>query len=343
MLVVRELTREDEANWERFVDTCPTSTFFHRLAWRRVITRSYGHRSYYRLAVCDNKILGVLPLIQIKSPLFGHALISSGFGVYGGIASTDEAATAALAADAELLGCGLSVDYVELRHQLVASLPGWRGKDHVYATFRKEIQSDESANMKLIPPKTRNRIRRSLKNELQFQRQADVATFYPIYAESLRNLGTPVPPKRFFVCLHEEFRDSLDISVVRGSNGTIATTISFIFRDQIAPYYTGALPIARPLHAYDFLYWQVMCHAAERGLRTFDLGRSKYGTGAFDYKVYWGFQPEPLNYQYVLVRSPDIPDVNPLNPAFRFFVSAWKRLPLKIANYAGPYLARQLA
>jgi FemAB-related protein (PEP-CTERM system-associated) len=342
MLTVREPTAADEADWDRFVSVCPSATFFHRLGWRRLIARSYRHQSHYRLAIRDGRIVGVLPLIQVKSRLFGHALISTGFGAYGGIAATDDGAMKALAADAERLGRELSVDYVELRHQLPAALGGWLTKDHVYATFRQHLYGDESANMKLIPAKTRNRIRRSLKNNLRFETNADIGTFYSIYAESLHNLGTPVPPKRFFLHLRDEFSDSLEVSVVHGPQGPIATTISFVFRDQIAPYYTGALPIARPLHAYDFLYWQIMCDAAGRDFRVFDLGRSKYTTGAFDYKVYWGFKPEPLHYQYYLIRGSKVPDINPLNPKFRLFVSGWKRLPLRVANCFGPYLARQL-
>jgi len=342
MLTVREATAADESDWDRFVSASPTATFFHRLGWRRVIARSYRHQSHYRLAIRDDRIVGILPLIHVKSRLFGHALISTGFGAYGGIAATDNDAVEALAADAERLGRELSVDYVELRHQLPVALQGWRTKDHVYATFRRELQGDESANMKLIPAKTRNRIRRSLKNNLRFESRADIDTFYSIYAKSLRNLGTPVPPKHFFLRLRDELTELLEISVVHGPTGPVATTISFVFRDQIAPYYTGALPIARSLHAYDFLYWQIMCDAAGRGFRIFDLGRSKYNTGAFDYKVYWGFKPEPLHYQYFLIRGSEIPNINPLNPKFRLFISAWKRLPLSVANCFGPYLARQL-
>jgi len=342
MLVVRELTSEVESAWERFVDACPTATFFHRLGWRRAISRSYRHRSYYRLAIRDSQVVGILPLIQVKSRLFGHALISTGFGVYGGISAADDAAAAALAADAEALGRELSVDYVELRHHLPVPLPNWRVKDDAYATFRREIHPDESANMKSIPAKIRNRIRRSLKNDLRFESKGDIATFYPIYAESLRNLGTPVPPRRFFECLQQEFNGSLEIAVVHGANGPVATTMSFTFKSEIAPYYTGALPVARALHAYDFLYWQLMCHAAKHGLRVFDLGRSKFNTGAFDYKAFWGFKPDRLHYQYYLVGKTDLPNINPLNPKYRLFVSAWQRLPLKIANSIGPHLARQL-
>src|SRR5215813_9770503 len=108
MLTVREATAADEPHWDQFVSACPAATFFHRLGWRRVIARSYRHQSHYRLAIRDDRIVGILPLIHLKSQLFGRALISTGFGAYGGIATTDDSAMEALAADAERLGRDLS-------------------------------------------------------------------------------------------------------------------------------------------------------------------------------------------------------------------------------------------
>jgi FemAB-related protein (PEP-CTERM system-associated) len=122
----------------------------------------------------------------------------------------------------------------------------------------------------------------------------------------------------------------------------LAALLSFYFKDQVMPYYGGAVPAARPSHAYDLLYWSLMRRAVGRGARVFDFGRSKVGSGAFDYKRFWGFEPTPLAYQYCLVRARTVPDVNPLNPKYRHMVAIWRRLPLPVANRLGPLLARQL-
>ena len=114
------------------------------------------------------------------------------------------------------------------------------------------------------------------------------------------------------------------------------------FGGAVSPYFAGGLPEARGLHAYDYLYWSLMERGARRGAARFDFGRSKRGTGAFDYKTHWGFEPEPLSYQFHLVKRSDLPNVNPLNPKYRLMVETWKRLPLPVANRLGPLIARQL-
>ena len=341
-VTIHDLSDAEEALWEAFVEACPGTSFFHRAGWRRVVAQSYGYRSYFRFARRDGAIVGILPLVHVKTPLFGNALISTGFGTYGGIAALDETAALSLAEDAANLGRTLGVDYVELRHQSPVSALDWPAKADVYATFRRDIPEDEAACLKAVPSKRRYDLKKSLKNGLSVEVDAPIDSFYRIYAESLRNLGTPVFPMRFFVNLKREFGDAAEVAVVHGPDGPVAAATSLYFKNEVTPYYSSARPAARRLHAYDFMYWSLMRRAVARGASVFDFGRSKFGTGSFDYKVFWGFKPEPLHYQYCLVRSKDIPNINPLNPKYRLFVSAWQRLPLPVANLVGPHIARQL-
>lgn len=342
-LLVRSLAPQDEGAWESFVFSAPHSTFFHRAGWRRVIERSLGHNAHYRCAWRGETLVGILPLIEVKSRLFGHALVSLAFGVGGGIVATDAAAVAALAKDAACLGERLGVDFVELRHETAYDIP-WLAKPALYFTFRRAIASDEGANLKTIPRKKRADLRKAIENRnLSVDAAVDPRTFYRIYAESLRNLGTPVLPFRFYAAAADEFGNDVEISTINGPDGPVAALMTYFFKDVAMPYYGGAIPAARPLHAYDLLYWRLMTRALERGCRRFDFGRSKRGTGAFDYKTYWGFEPTPLHYQFHPVRRQSLPDVNPLNPKYRLMVESWKKLPLPVANALGPMIARQIA
>ena len=339
---VRALDKADEARWDAFVATCPEASFFHRAAWRDVIEDSFGKTCHFLYAERAGEIVGVLPLVHAKSRLFGNSLISTGFTVGGGPAVVDTAAREALDARAVALADSLDVDYLEYRTG-TATHPGWSSKPDLYVLFKKEIDPDPEKNMQAIPRKQRAMVRKGIKAELRSVLDDDTERLFTIYAESVRNLGTPVVPPRYFRNLKRAFGHDCDIVTVLDGERAVASVMNFYFRDTVLPYYGGGTAAARDVAGNDFMYWEVMRRAAERGFRVFDYGRSKRGTGAFAFKKNWGFEPTPLTYEFYLRRGTDIPDINPLNPKYRIFIAAWQRLPLALANRIGPLIARDLA
>jgi FemAB-related protein (PEP-CTERM system-associated) len=340
-IAIRELTPDRADDWDAFVLRCPEATFFHRAGWQQVVERSFGHRTYYLYAEQDGAIRGVLPLVHIKSRLFGNSLISNAFCVYGGPAALDDAARAALDRRAIGLMTTLGADCLEYR-QLARTHPDWPAKDGLYATFRRAIDPDPDVNLKAIPRKQRAVVRQSLERNLTVAENDGLDRFFALYGESVRNLGTPVFGKRFFRNLKEVFGADCAILTVLHDDKPVCSVMSFYFRDEVLPYYAGATPAVRTLGGYDFMYWHLLSDGARRGLKLFDFGRSKHGTGAFSFKKNWGFTPQPIFHEYQLKPGGVIPDINPLNPKYRLFINAWKRLPLPVANIIGPLIARDL-
>ncbi len=337
---VRPYSAGDAARWDAFVEHCAEATFFHRAGWHRAISRGLGHRCHYLLAERGVDIVGVLPLAEVRSRLFGHALVSTPCCVYGGVAAADPEAREALTGAAVLIAEELGVGALELRNR--ARMHGdWPAKN-LYATFRRPIVATEEENLKCIPRKQRAMVRKGIAAGLQSCQTEDWQRFFRVYAESVRNLGTPVFSPRFFAALCEEFPAAVELSMVTHAGRDIAGVMSFYFRDEVLPYYGGSRAQARDLKGNDFMYWDLMARAAARGVRVFDFGRSKIGTGAYDFKRNWGFEPTPLHYEYHLVTAHSIPDHNPNNPRYRYLIAAWKRMPLPLANTVGPLLARHL-
>jgi FemAB-related protein (PEP-CTERM system-associated) len=339
---VRELATEDEGRWDSFVDACPEATFFHRAGWRRAIESSLRHKTFYLYAEdAAGNIAGVLPLVYIRSPFFGRSLTSSAFCVYGGPATTNASCTSALTSRALEIAQRLGVAHLEFRGRR-ATQTGWLRKSDVYATFRRALDESPEKNLLAIPRKQRAMVRKGIAAGLVSELDAGVDRLWAIYAESVRNLGTPVFPKGFFRALQKEFGADCQVLTVLHDGSPVSSVMSFFFRDEVLPYYGGGTYQARDVAANDFMYWEVMRRAVERGARLFDFGRSKYGTGAFSFKTHWGFEPEPLHYEYWLLRGSAVPDVTPLNPKYRLFIDAWKRLPLAVTNRVGPLIARDL-
>jgi FemAB-related protein (PEP-CTERM system-associated) len=341
-LRIRQLDDADRDRWDRFVDGHPEATFFHRAGWKTVIERSFGHRTFYLFAERGGAIEGVLPLTHVKSPIFGSHLISNAFCVYGGPVARSEAALNALDAAALEVAEAQDADFVEYRSRAPRPRREWSEKSDLYATFRKPIHADPEQNMLAIPRKQRAMVRKGLKFELAGEIDPEPSRLYRLYAESVRNLGTPVFSRRYFEALKDEFGDACELLVVTHRGQPVSGVMSFYFRDEVLPYYGGGGHAAREVAANDFMYWEVMRRACARGVRVFDFGRSKRGTGAFDFKKNWGFAPEPLHHQFRLRKLDKVPEINPLNPKYRVFIALWKRLPLPIANAIGPAIVRNL-
>jgi FemAB-related protein (PEP-CTERM system-associated) len=196
--------------------------------------------------------------------------------------------------------------------------------------------------MKAIPRKQRAMVRKGIQNGLSSIVEHDATRLHRIYAESVRNLGTPVFSRRWFMSLMHRFRDCTDIVTILDGDTAVASVMNFYFRDEVLPYYGGGTSAARQVAGNDFMYWETMRRAAGRGYRLFDFGRSKLGTGAYAFKHNWGFEPAKLPYRYKLAPGSEIPEHNPLNPKYALFIAAWKRLPLPVANAIGPHLVRGL-
>jgi len=341
-LNVRRLEPHDHQAWAAFAARCPEATFFHRIEWKAILEEVFGYRTHYLVAERGGALAGILPLAEVKSLLFGHALTSLPFCVYGGSAAVDAAAASALHAAARELGATLRVNHLELR-STTGREPDWPRQD-LYVTFRKALLPEVDANMLAIPRKQRAMVRKGIKNGLRAELDGSADRFFELYADNVHRHGTPGLPKRYFERLLRDFgSDCRVLTVTDSAGGTpVSSVLSFYFRDEVLPYYAGDDLRARELAANDFKYWELMRDAVERGLRVFDFGRSKRGTGSFDFKHNWGFEPTPLHYEFALYRGNAIPQNNPLNPKYKMMIALWRRMPRALVDRAGPYIVRGL-
>jgi FemAB-related protein (PEP-CTERM system-associated) len=340
-LVVRELEAAGFGAWDAYVHGASDATFFHLSGWKSVLEQAFGHNTHFLYAEQDGAIVGILPLAQVKSALFGNSLSSLPFCVYGGIVANSEDAAAVLRAEACRLAESLKVGALELRNHR-PSHSNWPVKE-LYYTFRKAIEDEDEANLMAIPNRQRAMIRKGIKEGLHSEWDEATDRLYRVYAESVRNLGTPVFSARYLRILREVFGDASSVLMITHEGQDVAGVMSFYFRDEVLPYYGGSTAMARTIKGVNhFMYWELMRRTRGQGYKLFDFGRSKVGTGPYSFKKNFGFEPQPLPYEYHLVKSEAVPDINPLNPKYRLMVSAWTKLPLPVANFIGPFLARSL-
>ena len=344
MLKIRRLGLRDvagAARWDAFVQACPQATFFHRSGWQRLLREVFRHQTFFLWAEDERGIRGVLPLAHVHSVMFGQSLVSLPFAVYGGVAALDEAAAAALEQEAQQIARRLGVEHLEMRN-VQRRHADWPLQD-LYVTFRKEILPDEEANMLAIPRKQRAMVRKGIKNGLQASIDPGIDRFFALYASNVHRHGTPAMPRRYFQALLDTFgADAQVLTVTTAEGQPISSVLSFYFRDEVLPYYAGDDEAARDLAGNDFKYWALMQHACARGLKVFDYGRSKQGTGSYAFKKNWGFEPAPLHYEHQLYKRDAVPQNNPSNAKYQLLIKTWRRMPIGLANRLGPLIVRNL-
>ncbi|GBD44690.1 hypothetical protein HRbin40_02180 [bacterium HR40] len=328
--------------WDEFVSSHPAATFFHLSGFAPLFAKVLRQRPHYLAVRRGGELAGVLPLVEMRSPLFGRSLVSAPFLVEGGPLCVDEEVRDALLEAAERLARSLDARWIELRSP-IDGRPGWQAGPELYHRFTVSLDPDPERTFNSFRRKRRASIRKGRSLGLRTRIGDDLAGFYDLVARNWHRLGTPILPRAWFAGLHSAFADRCEILFVDHGGRAVAAVMSFYFRDRVLPYYAGALPEARELCAHDVMYDALMRHATlVRGARILDFGRSRQGTGAYDFKRNWGIPSEPLRYSYRLLRVREPPAVNPTHPRLRLFIEAWKRLPFPVTLLLGPTIARTL-
>lgn len=338
---IHQMRSGEEHDWDRFVLSSPSGTYFHLSGWKTVVEDGLGRRCFYLIARRGRKITGVLPISWVRNKLFGDCLISLPLTVYGGICADDEDSYLELLHAGSHLAQRLNVKYLELRNRkdlFPTSLPG---RD-LYVTFTQDLSPGPDRLMKELPRDTRYMIRKSQKAGLEWTEDLKMNEFYDLYARNVHRLGTPVFSKSLFERLRCVFTKQCRLFGVRKGNKAVAGVLCFYFRKEVIPYYSGSLAEYYGDCPNNFMYWNLMEQSWREGYRYFDFGRSKRGTGACKFKSSWNMQVTELAYRYKLVRSKEVPHMSPVDQKFRTAVAVWKQLPFPLTKLLGPTLIRNI-
>lgn len=344
VMEIRSVLPPGDAAWDAYVRSHPDGTLFHESAWTCSVTEAYRHAPLLLAAWRGSRIAGVLPLFHVKSWLFGSRLVSPAFGIYGGILADDPDIAVALATAARDAAAERGAKYVELRSRraLFAHEPV---KD-LYWTFRIPVAKTFEATLAAFPKKVRQDLRRLDQKGFRFEEQnVPTRSFYELYLHTLRWHGTPPFPMRWFEALRRNFGDRCIVLAGYEPERGRRAGASMLFRDRdsLIPYYSGVPREFYKQRAVVAMHAKMLRMASDAGLSVLDLGRSKAGTGAYDAKTHWGFEPEPLGYQFLLPEGARVPDLSPANPKFQPLIAIWKRLPLAATRVLGPPLNASLA
>jgi FemAB-related protein (PEP-CTERM system-associated) len=340
-LEVCQLESGAEDAWDRFVMASPSGTLFHLSGWKTVVEKVLGRRTFCLTARDAYGIRGVFPISWVRSRIFGDCLVSSPLAVYGGICANDGDAYDSLLKAGQDLANRLGVKYLEMRNRTEPFPIDLPGRD-LYVTFTQNLAPGPDKLLQGLPRDTRYAVRKSIKAGLEWTEDVSLDEFYEMYALSVHRLGTPVFSKKLFQVLRSVFPRQTRLFGVRKDKKAIAAVLCLYFRDQVLPYYAGALPEFYKDSPNNFMYWSLMAQSCAEGCKFFDFGRSKKGTGSFQFKSAWSMEVTELPYRYSLVRAKEVPHMSPVDQKFQLPVRLWKQLPFGLTKILGPQLIRRI-
>ncbi|MBV7260182.1 FemAB family XrtA/PEP-CTERM system-associated protein [Erythrobacter crassostreae] len=320
------------------------ASVFHRPVWLQAVEAGTGKTATGIITEQLGVITGWLPLTEVRSLLFANTLVSSGFGVGGGILAESNDAVNALAKAAQHHAANAGFCSIETRGGAIPQdWPRWEDK---HCGFERDLAEDDEEELLAIPRKARAEVRKGLKKDLEIRiarEQRDLDAHYTVYSESVRNLGTPVFPRKLFKAMLDAFPNESDILTVFKDGKPISSLFSFYHGGAVLPFWGGGTFAARNERANELMYYKLMLHARGRGMKRFDFGRSKTGSGPYNFKKNWGFEPVPLKYGEWTAPREEGRDIDPTSDAYSRKIELWKKLPLPVANVIGPWIARDLA
>jgi FemAB-related protein (PEP-CTERM system-associated) len=329
------------ACWEDFLRRGPVMPLSRHPGWLRVLQTGLGHYPYCLEARENGYLVGVLPLALVESFLFGRFLVSLPYLNSAGVVAMDDGVARLLLDAATMLADDLEVDYLELRHEKAHEHPRFNGrmnnKIHLRLTLPKTIEQ----LWRNLHSKVRNQIRKAQGQNLTVA-WGDIdqlSAFHDVFSRNMRDLGTPVYGRSFFLSILKEFPERAEICVVRGEGRPLAAAL------LLHGWGVTEVPSASSLRHFNhtnanmLLYWHLLQRAVERGQKVFDFGRSNRESNNYRFKKQWGALPEPAEWQYFR-RTGSLDNARPDNPRYQRLIRLWQMLPLELTRLLGPLIVR---
>jgi FemAB-related protein (PEP-CTERM system-associated) len=334
-------SESDPAAWDSYVMGHPVGTVDHLWGWRGIFRRVFGYDSEYLAARSAGKIVGVLPVVLFNSRIFGRSVISLPMLNYGGLLVDSKDAAECLLTRAAEVAHGFHASHIELRHRSrMTDLPMSQHRVSVQMVLPK----DSDSLWKGLDRKVRNQVRKAQKSgfEVAWGGIEAVEDFYRVFSENMRDLGTPVYSKRLFHTVLDAFSERAQVCIVLHQGKPVAGAVTLLMNGTVLVPWASSLKTYRHMCPNMLLYWSMIEMAISKGVGIFDFGRSAPDAGTLQFKLQWGAAPEPQCWEYMLINGRAIPEHGPSNVHFNMAIDAWKRLPLPLANFAGPHIVRNI-
>ena len=340
-LTIKRLTKAQVPQWDEYLKK-NKSSIYHDSRWIHLVKKVFGHDSFHIIALDSGNVVGVLPLVQLKSLLFGNFMVSMPYFNYGGIIADNDEITLQILKFANGLSNQLACSHIELRFdsQQKVELPVRTDK----VTMLLDLPDNADALWQAIGTKRRAQVKRPIREGVEFITGGLelLGEFYDVFSKNMRDLGTPVYGKNFFKEILVAFPDNAHIAVVRLNGEAVGTGFLMGNAGVLEIPWASTLKKYNRLGINMYMYWNILKFAIEHEFKTFDFGRSSKDAGTLKFKKQWGSVEKQLYWYYSMDEDKPMPSLNPNNRKYQAAISAWKKMPVFLTKIIGPGLVKNL-
>ncbi len=338
---IKRLTVEHR-EWNNYVNQHPDGCIHHLSEWTGLFQQSYGHEYHYYFAHDkNNRIVGILPLIRLKSVLFGDLLVSMPFFQHAGAIADQPSIEQKLIAHANRAAARLGVKHIEYRDDICRDgMPAQTHKVNMVLT----LPGCSETLWQSFSSKLRAQIKRPQRErpEIKTGHKELLNDFYAVYARNMRDLGSPLHSKKFIANILDQFPDNSWLVVLRLKGKPVSAGLLLGYGNTMEIPLASTIRDVNHLSINMLMYWQILQLAIAKGYQKFDFGRSTKNAGTYNFKKQWGAIAKPLYWHYWLNDSNELPGLNPDNPKFALVIFLWKRLPVIISKWLGPHIIKNI-
>lgn len=333
---------EDAARWNACTNNFAEACLYHGWEWGQLVEETFGHKAHYLAASSNGAIEGVLPFVSMKSHIFGQFLVSMPFSSYGGVLATSQPARDALVDYVAEFAQQAGARHIEMRQGNVCNVP-WEDRTPK-VTMVVELPSTVEELWNRLSSGMRNKIRNAKKQGLRVEwgRGEMVDLFYRIFSRNMRDLGTPVYPKRWFTNLCRRLSQNAEIITVWDRKYPVGAGLTIDHGHTLELPWSSTLRESRKKYSAVLMYWALQERAVGKGYLRVDFGRSSPGSGTHEFKRHWICEEKPLHWYYWLSSGAAVPELRADNPRYRLATELWRRLPVSVANWLGPRIVRAI-
>ncbi len=343
-LVITTMSATDSTLWDQYVQQHKSHSPYHIFAWLAAIENAYSHEVHYFVAEKSNKIVGVLPLVDIRIPFKGSSLCSLPFCDVGGCLADNSEVQIALEQKATELKEKLNSKSIEYRERAEVS-------DNTQFEGRKvsmllPLPATSKELFSGFKSKLRSQIRKAEKNGLTYELGADqqlIDEFYAVFSENMLRLGSPVHSKKWIESICERYNEQCIIAVVKLDGVAVGTGVVLFSNDKACIPWASTRAEYNRLSPNMMLYWALLKFVTDKGCKEFDFGRSTFNEGTFRFKQQWGAQPVLLDWRKDIQTTAQSEVVSGNSRIKSLVEKIWKTLPLAVANAIGPKLRRYIS